>query len=362
MMSGQTLRELYRAKRLGAERIALRCKTKRVHAYIGGQGDGNLGDDAIYECALALCGASLTPAGGAPREDALRLTRLSGRPFFAGCLVGGGTLINDSGPWLQRAQYFFRQGLPIAFLGTGVGSSGVDQNADESIAAWLEILRSSRHIGLRGPRSLRKLQDAGVENAQVIGDLAYQAYDAEAFDARRKGTGPDVNGFILALCERADEQNEQAIAYAEALQATGSRPILLAMKDADIEPLTMAAERLGVRRDEIVLPSSVEQAGRLFKRTKTTIAVRLHAAILSCCFGSVPILFPYREKLLDFAEDLGIENLLAPPPDMASPAEHLERIVETYHELLSRLEDRLQERIAKQRAFAQSLLTFQRVG
>lgn len=62
-------------------------------------------------------------------------------------------------------------GLPAWCLGTGVGSCGFSMGHTTEFAEWLPLLRRFESVGVRGPLSPRTLLRAGIDQAQVVGDL-----------------------------------------------------------------------------------------------------------------------------------------------------------------------------------------------
>ena len=84
-------------------------------------------------------------------------------------LLGGGTLINQS-PWLIDS---FRNALDRSQLGKGiVFGTGVGDTAfwGNHFPQWFPLLQRCEAVGVRGPHSLKLLQQHGFESAQNIGD------------------------------------------------------------------------------------------------------------------------------------------------------------------------------------------------
>ena len=105
--------------------------------------NGNLGDDMIFAAQEAMF------------RDFLNLGQYISNP--EALLIGGGTFVPKfpHHPDLVKLS----QQLPTAFFGTGIGDPffwGTDH-----IPSWLEILRNSQFIGVRGPLSKRRLEDWG---------------------------------------------------------------------------------------------------------------------------------------------------------------------------------------------------------
>ena len=278
-----------------------------IFAYISGSGDGNLGDDALLEAARQLLGGALiVPWGPTWFESVAGVAGLGGQVRFRGAILGGGTLIN---PMFYEAVRATRdQGLQLWTLGTGVGSSGFEQPPEVDISNWLEALRSFSALGVRGPRSQRRLEAIGINNATVVGDL----------------------GLALADESRALPEGRQRIAVNVVLPRSrelSDYPILevlcrelsdLMTEGWEILPITMSKEDLpGLRRLLDRLPgetptlrpiASVQDFFDKVRECSLTVAVRLHAAILSTDIGVPPVQIVYRDKCLDFMESMDLAD------------------------------------------------------
>ncbi len=289
-------------------RWALRRMTRvrgHVAGYIGGHGGENLGDNLMLDLAQRLLPRwRLADYAESWHEKRLARLGLSGARYFQHVLLGGGTLISPF--WYGKVEAAVKQGLPIATLGTGVGSCGFIQPDGIDLSNWAPLLRAFEHLGVRGPRSVKRLEAMGVTHAQVVGDLALYLTHDRPMDPAPTPTVA-VN---LSLPAEGDPQHGEAQRFEELLhtllpyikQGWAIRPY--AMNPVDIEPTRHLVERLGRSDAAVPLLDSVPAFFEYVGPATVNIAVRLHGAILGCCVGVPPVILGYREKCLDFAESL----------------------------------------------------------
>lgn len=294
--------------RIGSERLALRKLPVR-YAYVGGQGDANLGDEAMFAAAEALLPeGKIVPFVFPRQESRLERVRLAGSAYFHSVILGGGTLINPH--WAEQIRVALRQGVPTWTLGTGVGSAGFGMANRVDILEWKSLLADFKKIGVRGPRSKEALDSIGVANVEVIGDLAL-------FLTRARPVPPaDRPQFTVNVSlppkdkqdsgdySRLQELEESVVALIRA----GWEPVPIAMHRTDVDPL----QQLMARVDRAGTPISVlDTAEQFFEKVapcRFTLAVRLHTAILSCCVGVPPLMLGYRDKCLDFMQSMQMEE------------------------------------------------------
>lgn len=275
--------------------------------YIGWVGQGNLGDDAMYSAARKLLApAELIHFDGRKREQLFTLLGLSGHRYFSSVFLGGGTLINPG--YKNIVQLALSSGLDVSSLGTGVGSSGFSAKRFEEIEDWIPLLHRFKHLGVRGPRSLKILQEMGVEHAEVVGDLALALAPDESF--------PYLNSCFYALNIATPSFNSPSfptsklfsgfIKTVSELYQKGLHPLPIAFCPDDIDPLSYILDNSIPSKIDVRLIRSHEELFGILKSCRFLLGVRLHSAVLSCCVGVPPILVGYRDKCADFMESMDL--------------------------------------------------------
>lgn len=298
------------------ERAPAALRRPRQLAYIGGEGDQNLGDEVMYDAIADLLGARLLSVRYPAQERRWSWTTLSGPRFFAGAVLGGGTLINPH--WYEKVKTALDQGLPMWALGTGVGSAGFGMPERLELQPWRELLEQFEGVGVRGPRSVAALRDIGVDHAEEIGDVAL-LYARPPISPRK-----DAPTFVLNVTRpdrpaRDDTDYDALIdivtASAGYLLKEGWLPIPIAMHRTDVDPTMEVLRRLGCDA-EVHSPQDAEEFFHLAEAATLTIAVRLHAAVLATCVGVPPLLIAYRSKCLDFMESVGLGRWCVPASEL----------------------------------------------
>lgn len=291
--------------RTGARRLALKMP---LTGYIGWTIAENLGDDAMLEAARSLLGDEpIEVFRGERREALLAGVGLSGSSTFRRIFLGGGTLINHG--YLGMIERVLRFGVPVSTLGTGAGSSGFSAPSEDVPAAWRDALLRFHAIGVRGPRSLAKLEAIGVVRATVVGDLALALTpDAAVADMASRR-------FLLNAAAPAarDSYAGSERILAELVQAArrmrdlGWRAVPVAFSREDVVPTVRVLREAGIDVTEIARPRRAEDFFRLARNAGMAIGVRLHCAVLASAAGVAPLAVAYREKALDFAQSMDLD-------------------------------------------------------
>lgn len=289
-----------------ADRLSTWIRGERVVGYIGGS-KANLGDSSMYEAAGALLGnlCSLENFGAEPY---LRRIGLSGPRVFDAVVLGGGTLINQYG--LRPCRMAAGLGVPMACLGTGAGSGGHDMPGRVDLGEWAPLLRRFDAVGVRGPVSLRFLEDIGVPHAKVIGDLAL-------FHAGERPGEPNarVKRFGINLVRHyghADYGHDDLVRIGRACRAlahSGWEPVPISMLPEDADILRRYLHDDGDRRTPAIHhPATAAEFARLVSDCAVVISMRLHGSILATCAGVPPLMLRYGDKCDDFAESMGLQQ------------------------------------------------------
>jgi polysaccharide pyruvyl transferase WcaK-like protein len=258
----------------------------------------------MYQAADHLVGG-IVPLTSAGAEKKLYRIGLSGPRVFRSVILGGGTLINNYSYDLCAA--LLDMGLPMAAFGSGAGSGGHDQPADQDLVRWAPILNRFWFVGVRGPQSLRRLESVGVRNVRVVGDLALAyARDAEeSIDPSRRLFG--INVVPPHGLASYDQNALDGIAYACArLVRDGWNPVPIATHPSDVEALRRMMDRGRLPHVPIHLPRSASELLSLLAPCRVMLSMRLHASVFACCAGVPPVILGYGDKCVDFAESMGL--------------------------------------------------------
>jgi polysaccharide pyruvyl transferase WcaK-like protein len=340
-----------------AERASLLGGNTARAGYIGWIGNGNLGDETMFAAICrALPGIRMFHFSGNGREQFLNRFGLSGRGFFRGVVLGGGTLINPG--YLPIVRRAISQRIPVYAFGTGVGSAGFAEERDPDITVWKEPLNRLRRIGVRGPDSQAALERIGVNRVEVIGDPAL-LLTLDELPAPRRRPRLAIN---LALAEGQEFGKREYTVYltvaeiARSFIKSGGEVAALALAGSDCLALRSVVERCGAAAQVIYCHEPAEFLDAI-AGSVALIGVRLHSAILSCCAGVPPILFAYRGKCRDFMRSMDLDHNLVPLVADAAPA--LSRAwdaIQQGGQLRERVFQKACEWRRRQQAFARQIL------
>jgi polysaccharide pyruvyl transferase WcaK-like protein len=278
---------------------------ERQSGYIGWVGKANLGDEAMLEAASNLIGTELDPVSTPAVERLLDRAGLGGEARFPIAFLGGGTLINSG--YIDIVETCLDQGIALATLGTGVGSSGFHDKESRLDPRWADALRRFKSVGVRGPRSLKKMRSIGIDRAEIVGDLA-MALTPDSPVA-------DWNGrkLIFNTCagRSSDDANvlqafDRSIAPVLCeLHKSGWQIIPVAFHSSDIDPIRQVLEQIALADIPIARPATFTDYVCLAQGAALSISVRLHGSVLASMCGVPGLLLGYRDKCYDFAESIG---------------------------------------------------------
>lgn len=267
------------------KRIPTECISWRWH--------GNLGDDMIFAAQEAMFSDFLNLGQYIPNPEAL--------------IIGGGTFVPKfpHHPDLVKLS----QQLPTAFFGTGIGDPlfwGTDH-----IPSWLEILRNSQFIGVRGPLSKKRLEDWGADKNQIqwIGDPAL-------YFAQEIGNQKDFQGKIgvnVGITYGWLYGSNELSVFSTIIKLLK----ILSKEDWDItllcawQPDELAIELVknNIPRSTVVhWHDDYSKALKSVEEFDIIICEKLHVGVVAACRGIPFIALNYRSKVMDFCQSIGWED------------------------------------------------------
>jgi polysaccharide pyruvyl transferase WcaK-like protein len=287
-------------------RVALR---RSVTAYVGWLGEGNVGDEAMFQAHRQLLpGLDFV---GVPASSSTAPARIAGSLPWLRCqavCLGGGTLIGN-GHFrlaLENALAAWPR-APRFTLGVGVEDPGyrvgLRSGVVEELERWRVLLEGFHSVGVRGPLSQSALADLGIES-DVVGDPAL---------ALRPPTRPPDDGLLGLNVGTVDDQwgldpaafRRQAVNLARGLLGDGWRILLVPTFSGDVAFQHELADELGDGVSVAAGPLGVAQVAEQLARCQVVIAHKLHAAVLAAAVEVPAIALEYRPKCRDFQESVG---------------------------------------------------------
>lgn len=264
--------------------------------YVGWTGRSNLGDEAMLQAVRGLLtGVDLTTSGD--RADLL--------------MLGGGTLINRG--YLRHLRPLDSPRIERVAFGTGVANPDYWGDPKESPSDWIEFLESCLYVGVRGPVSASLLEGWGLRrDVEIVGDpaLALTAPDTITKVEGRVVVCPAwARGLLWG--ESDDDVITAFAALVSALRRDGHDVwALSAFPGDDSHIIDMMRRADAPDLPYLAAHDDPGPALELLASAELVVSERLHGAVLAAAAGTVPVLVEYRPKLRDFAESIGMRELV----------------------------------------------------
>ncbi len=310
--------------------------------YVGLAGHQNLGDDAMLEAVRrSMPWAEIGTDVDNPQA----------------VMVGGGTLFNADGYYLNKVRRVDGPNLERIVYGTGMRSEAY-WGRTEQFKEWEPFLNSAVSVGLRGPDSLAAMRAWGYGGpAEVIGDpaLCLERPDGvESIDGRVVLCPLHTGG----ECWGGDDFavfDEFARTIAR-LRAEGRDVVMMTAHPADDRWAIEIMRRAGVSDLEYVPGyEDLDRTLKLLASADLVVGERLHAVVLAAAVGTPFVAVEYRPKVRDFMRSVGADDAVVRTDEMDRLQEAIERRLvggETVDEAVAELRVRLRERAG---AFARIL-------
>ncbi|HCB30648.1 MAG TPA: hypothetical protein DEP50_07985 [Acinetobacter lwoffii] len=289
------------------------CERKRA-LYYGWLGFKNLGDEALFYCIEEMFKDRLT-FNTSGELDRLYFSEKALSSFDVH-FIGGGTLINRNETTIDTLLKY-RGKIPKAIaLGTGVANEEFWQQFEERRDRsndWRDYLNSCQFVGVRGPDSLRYMQQLGVPKALVTGDpVLYLGRDTIVKKSQRKRIGLNFGNTKNKLWGKSDQhvEDEMAILIRILLEKNWEISFFNVYVD-DTKAYYNFVDRNGLNgkiRFFDASDCSMATALDYFDTIDVFVGEKLHASVFAACTYTPFIMLEYRPKCLDFMRSIGYEK------------------------------------------------------
>jgi len=313
--------------------------------YIGWVGHHNLGDEALYQAAESvLKPRSLLPFFGKALKHPLMPLVLKQRALQSVCL-GGGTLIFSGRSNLQAVTTALKYQIPVFSLGSGVIDpdwGNRDPDYARRLPEWINALEQFESRSVRGPISKAILDQHGLTQAQITGDLALLfSLTQNPGDVTEKIAGINIgtsNGNVWG-------ENEEAIlnsvvATTQILQKNGWKPVIFCVWPADMKICKSLAEKALLPPDSI--QSHFDDAHEYLNavsQCRVFLGMKLHSVVLACAAKVPSVMLEYKTKCADFMQSMDLMEFNA-RTDRLEP-ENLVNLIEQASDRYSRLRNQI---------------------
>lgn len=271
---------------------------RKKYLYVGFLGDGNYGDELVYEAAKEILDQDIL----IPYQRHMPFGFKIYCQFFwrniSGCIIGGGTLIGSKPHNSDFLLKLLKYRIPFFIHGTGV-------NNKLDIEYWNSFFENIVYGGVRGPISLRNLNKKN-SNMHYIGDAAFSLFCNKVTLTKKQNTKKILINFGSHLIyDKIDRSRFEIEQFAKHCILKGYYVEFLPYHSIDI----ILGNELKMRLPEInvlPIPNNYSEVFSLFNDCEFAIGERLHfsitALLCNCCFLSIN----YDEKHYDFLESINI--------------------------------------------------------
>lgn len=328
--------------------------------YLGWLGQGNVGDDVLFEFFQRMFYQSIDRSNNKFEYIIDQYIPYPGYKYslesYDLVVLGGGSLISLP-YWLDLCKDAQSLGVPVVSWGTGIdGFYTVDSldnkkeiynlMTEDIIDKILEVVGGLKYISVRGMLTKKILEYAGVDSKKIncVGDPALlynNGYGKSSSKSKNVliNWGTSNNNIFGRDETKVEEQLETAI---QILLNKGYSVTIYPIWVKDIPYV----QRLGQKFTESnlsVIDQVIDAKGliRLISENSFTINLKLHANILSAAMDIPFISLAYRGKCFDFADSVNC-NDLAVSTDQLHAGKILELvdfIEQNYEEVAERLRE-----------------------
>lgn len=273
------------------------CFSKKVMIYIGGYPNiKNVGDVALYNAFEKLFPAfTLIHFTGGKLERTLYSLIKRKHPQ----VLAGGTLINHM--CLRETSEAYQIWGSFYVFGTGVAQSSYwskKQGYKPQLQEWVELLKDSPYIGVRGHLSYDELKSQGV-NVDIFGDPVLSLAQLTPRENYRKRIGLNV-GRSLGFVQGGEENLKQKfIDLANTLKAQGYIITWFVVCEDDMD-ITREIAQLTKTNRILNIYKDYRDYYSYCNEIDLFIGTKLHAVCLAMCTGVPSIMIEYRPKCRDF--------------------------------------------------------------
>lgn len=228
-------------------------------------------------------------------------------PDYDIALLGGGTLINQS-PWLIDVfgAVLEKAGRGLV-IGTGVGDL---YYWGDHFDRWEPLLRQCEYVGVRGPESLKLLNDHGISHAQVIGDPYLWLRCPVERNFINKRLGVNIGSTNNSLWGTNDRDLAMLIGDAlKSLKADGWSFTWISVWEKDKELIEIARAQIGDDAGPVLdARSQTLECYSAIAACELFMGEKLHANAMAAVAGVPFIGLEYQPKVRDFAASIGMDS------------------------------------------------------
>jgi len=282
--------------------------------YYGWLGFKNLGDEALYYCIERMFKDRLkfNTSGELERIFYKEMALNTYDVHF----IGGGTLINRNETTIDTLLHYRKKVPNAVALGTGVANEEFWQQFEDRRDRsddWRDYLNSCIFVGVRGPDSLRYMQQLGVHKAVITGDpVLYLGRDKIVKKTHQKRIGLNFGNTKNKLWGKSDQhvEDEMAVLIRILLEKNWEISFFNVFVD-DTNAYFNFIEHNDLKgkiRFFDASECSMDTALAYFDTVDVFVGEKLHASVFAACTYTPFVMLEYRPKCLDFMRSIEFEK------------------------------------------------------
>lgn len=279
---------------------------KKNIVYYGFLGDGNFGDELVFEATKELFKDNLV----IPFQRHMPLGIKAYCKMFPdsihGIIVGGGTLIRAFNADKNYYKNLVKKGKPVFFHGTGTDKNLLDTEF------WNTFIQKKKYGGVRGPLSIQYLKKNNF-NFKEIGDAALFLNRISEHIIKKKeiiinfGTHKPDAELLRSRIE--------IIKFLKSINDKNYKLIYLPLHSIDLELGNILKSE--IKELEVLdIAESYKDTLKLISEAEFCIGERLHFNVMNILANTNFISINYDNKHVDFLKSLNIEVFGYSPKDI----------------------------------------------
>lgn len=290
--------------------LSLLTSSKKSLLYSGFVDYFNLGDEAIWE-ATKIQFSPFDLLYAPLINNSITKQIVESKKYQLG-ILGGGTLIGDNlkdgtNPFRQQFESVVHRCSNYIVLGTGVGPVSSIKKQNLWLNDWKRILENCSYIGVRGPESIKSLENIGIQ-AEIFGDPAcLLSQNAGYWSPKNNVIGVNIRPISIDSEFNVIEEIQNFLLN-QIKQGFQIEFFIVSPSDIPINKQIAKNLNLEGAKFHYFYKSAFNYLSAV-KSVNAFIGFRLHSVILSMCAGVPSIMIEYDRKCYDFMKSINMENL-----------------------------------------------------
>lgn len=273
---------------------------RKTVLYYGFLGDGNFGDELVFQATKRLFSSYLVVPYKKRMPFLLKLFIDLDLVPNKIMVIGGGTLIGKNFWKTCHPKLSNEINYKYFLHGTGV--------VEEALSAeWKSIIPGAKG-GIRGQVSKKNLHMQGLDSPNIIGDAALYLFSKPTHSNKKiQCSKVLINVGTHGIYNFQDLTRKELIIYLKELEDKGLELCFLPLHNNDLKEAVILKSYFASLKI-YPIPSNLEECKLYFEDVNIAIGERLHFVVCAVMFNKDFISINYSQKHLDFLESVGLRK------------------------------------------------------